>query len=102
MQGQWLGSYQGTTHGAVTIELDDLGDHYEGMAYVFPADPSKFPALAGAVRTADKSLKCSVEVAVDVIDLSRGMLINWDMVKHHYPGVTLIRRRYWIGPALHL
>ncbi len=26
MRGQWLGSYQGKTQGAVTVELDDLGD----------------------------------------------------------------------------
>ncbi|MGY4474173.1 FRG domain-containing protein [Bradyrhizobium sp. USDA 3364] len=88
MRGQWLGSYRGTTEGAVTIELDDLGDHFEGMAYVFPSDPT-YPPIAGAVRTTDKSDNFSLRIMTDAIDLQHGVLVPWSAVKQHYPNVTL-------------
>ena len=89
MRGQWLGSYKGNTNGVVTIELDDLGDHYEGMAFIYPADPAIFPPIAGAVTTADKSPKFAVQIRTDVIDLQRGFLVGWEAVKHNYPKITL-------------
>ena len=55
MRGQWLGTYKGKTQGAVTVELDDLGDHYEGMVYVYPGTAG-FPPIAGAVMTIDKPI----------------------------------------------
>jgi hypothetical protein len=61
MRGQWLGSYTGNTPGAVTVELDDMGDHYEGMAYVYPG-AAGFPSVAGSVVTADKSDKFSLQI----------------------------------------
>lgn len=88
MRGQWLGSYQGNTQGAVTVELDDLGDHYEGMAYVYPGDAG-LPAIAGAVVTTDKSEKFSVQIKTDVIDMKHGVLVPWAAVKQNYPDVSL-------------
>lgn len=88
MRGQWLGSYQGKTQGAVTVELDDLGDHYEGMAYVYPGSPG-LPPIAGAVTTLDKSDKFSLQIKTDAIDMRYGVLVPWDSVKQNYPGVSL-------------
>jgi FRG domain len=88
MRGQWLGSYQGNTPGVVTVELDDLGDHYEGMAYVYPESPT-LPSIAGAVTTTGKSDKFSLQIKTDVIDMRRGVLVPWDAVKQNYPGVSL-------------
>ena len=88
MRGQWLGSYQGNTQGTVTVELDDMGDHYEGMAYVYPGNPG-FPPIAGAVTTVDKSDKFSLKLKTDAIDMRRGIVVSWDSVKQNYPGVSL-------------
>lgn len=88
MQGQWLGSYKGNNEGVVTIELDDLGDHFEGMAYCFPND-LQFPALGAAIKTVDRSPKFSIQLKVDVVDRQRGILLPWDAVKEHHPGVVV-------------
>ena len=53
MRGQRLGRYQGNTQGVVTVELDDLGDHYEGMAYVYPGTQG-LPSIAGGGVTEKK------------------------------------------------
>jgi hypothetical protein len=87
MRGQWLGSYQGNPQGAVTVELDDLGDRYEGMVYVYPGNPG-LPPIAGAVTTADKSDKFSLQVRTDAINMRNGILVPWDSVMHNYPGVA--------------
>jgi len=88
MRGQWLGSYQGNTHGAVTVELDDFGDHYEGMAYVYPGTPGH-PSIASAVKTADRADTFSLQIKSEAIDLQHGILLSWDAVKHKYPSVSL-------------
>jgi hypothetical protein len=88
LRGQWLGSYAGNNQGAVTVELDDLGSHYEGMVYAYPG-VAGLPAIAGAVTTSDKSDAFSLQIRTDVIDLSHGVLVPWDTVKQNYQGVTL-------------
>src|SRR6266436_365731 len=88
MQGQWLGSYQGNTQGVVTVELDDVGDHYEGMVYVYPGN-TIFPPIAGGVVTVDKSENFTLQITTDVIDMRRGVLVTWEAVKSNYPTITL-------------
>ena len=88
MRGQWLGSYQGNTQGAVTVEFDDLGDHYEGMVYVYPGAPG-YPSIAGVVTTADKSDKFSLQIKIDAIEMRYGIVVPWDTVKQSYAGVSL-------------
>jgi len=88
MRGQWLGSYQGNTQGTVTVELDDMGDHYDGMAYVYSGAPG-LPSIAGRVTTADKGDKFSLKIKTDAIDMRRGIVVSWDSVKQSYPGVSL-------------
>jgi hypothetical protein len=41
MQGQWLGRYTGANSGEAILELDEVGDHYEGKAYIFEDEPTK-------------------------------------------------------------
>jgi hypothetical protein len=90
MRGQWLGSYQGNTQGVVTVELDDLGDHYEGMAYVYPGAPG-VPSIAGAVLTTNKADTFSLQIKIDAIDMQHGVLVPWDAVKHNSQGCRSIR-----------
>lgn len=90
MHGQWLGSYSGVDpSGTVTVELDDLGDHYEGMAYIYPGNYPAYPAIGGMVTTVDKSDQFSLQIGVDPIDMGHGVLESWDSIKHKYPKVTL-------------
>ena len=88
MRGQWLGKYQGNRQGVVTVELDDLGDHYEGMGYVYPGTPG-FPAIAGRVTTVDKLDRFPLQIKPDVIDMRTGVLVPWDSMSQRYPGVVL-------------
>jgi hypothetical protein len=88
MGGQWLGRYDGRTQGVVTVKLDDLGDHYEGMAYVYPGTPG-FPAIAGRITTVDKLDRFPLQIKPDVIDMNTGMIVPWDSIRQRYPNVVL-------------
>ena len=48
MHGQWIGHFSGTNSGEAIIELDQIGDHYEGRAYVFDDQPG-VPSTAAFV-----------------------------------------------------
>lgn len=51
MNGQWLGVKHGTSEhsrdGTLIVNLDQVGDNYEGFIYNWPVDP---PYVCGAVR----------------------------------------------------
>lgn len=34
--GQWIGTYMGAAGGHLVVNIDDVGDHYEGNASVLP------------------------------------------------------------------
>ena len=77
-----------TRRAPLRVELDDMGDHYEGMAYVYSGAPG-LPSIAGRVTTADKGDKFSLKIKTDAIDMRRGIVVSWDSVKQSYPGVSL-------------
>lgn len=36
MNGQWIGGYVGTNQGSLVLDLDEVGDRYEGSALALP------------------------------------------------------------------
>ena len=88
MRGQWIGPFQGTNKGVAVIELDDLGDHYEGVAFAYSERPD-LPSLFAGVRTPGKENKFDLKLLLDPIDTSRGLIVSWDSVKNNYPGIAL-------------
>ena len=52
MEGQWIGAADGTNSGLVVVDLDDMGSHFAGHAYLFETDPNA-PSTLARLRTAD-------------------------------------------------
>ena len=52
MEGQWIGIADGTNSGLVVVDLDSMGDRFEGHAYLFE-DDSNAPSTLARLRTAD-------------------------------------------------
>jgi hypothetical protein len=42
---QWIGRYTGSNSGRFVIELDEIGDHYEGAAVAWDENPGSLHAL---------------------------------------------------------
>lgn len=92
MKGQWLGSYEGDASGKIMIDIDDVGDHYEGIASIVPTDRS-LPASVAYFNTIDKHGDVfSVEAIVNAVDPRNARQVNWDEIKDLFgPHVSFAR-----------
>jgi hypothetical protein len=52
MEGQWIGIAEGTNAGLVVVDIDHMGNHYAGHAYLFESDPNAPSTLARLQTTA--------------------------------------------------
>jgi hypothetical protein len=55
LSGQWVARYTGANPGTIVIEIDEVGDHYEGAACAWDNDPSHPNSLV-RFRTPSKKL----------------------------------------------
>lgn len=68
LSGQWIGRYQGTNTGRFVIELDEVGDHYDGTAVAWEDVTGRFHAFVKLV-TGSKALSHHIEnIPVTIID----------------------------------
>lgn len=84
MRGQWLGSYSGNTTGKIMINIDDLHDHYEGVAYLHP-DQNGIPSTVAYFTTEDRGSEHSLTAYTFPIDPRTGFQTTWEEIKGLYP-----------------
>jgi FRG domain len=72
MNGQWLGKFEGTQKGSITVNIDERETWYEGIAYLHPDQTGAAP-VAASFRTANKknSFSCRT-TGILPIDLVSG------------------------------
>jgi hypothetical protein len=89
MNGQWIGKYTGTNDGEMIVNVDDLGSHFQGVAYL--TDNNKtLPRMGVQVQTKNKDTDFNLpSVAISVIHPKTGNAAPWDEIKQFYPGVTI-------------
>ena len=54
MNGYWYGIYTGSNSGQIVVEVDDMGDHFYGSAYVYDNNPL-MPSTWAEIKTPNKS-----------------------------------------------
>jgi hypothetical protein len=89
MNGQWTGSYEGTSSGTIIVNIDDRGTYYQGVAYLLESDQT-LPGSATFFRTPDKNPNHKFRTK-DIFALHPGTgdPILWDdNLKKHYPSVA--------------
>jgi hypothetical protein len=77
MNGQWIGDYVGTNQGALVLDLDEVGDHYEGSAAALESNPPL------NVPKGQKSFQ--LRTPLMPIDRVSGRAVTWDELKKNYP-----------------
>ncbi|MGQ0681958.1 FRG domain-containing protein [Bradyrhizobium sp.] len=88
MRGQWIGAFRGTSEGVAIIELDDVGNHWEGSAFAYSSTPSQ-PSLWAHVRAPKNVSTFDLNLHVKPIEGPNGQIEEWNQVKAKYPGVEL-------------
>jgi len=88
MNGQWIVQDTGTTPGLIMVNLDDEGDHYEGIAS-FAHTESKLPVIVAHIITTDKNRTFQINIPIILSYNPRTRLIDsWDNVKEFYGDVN--------------
>jgi hypothetical protein len=87
MKGQWIGSYQGTNSGNITIELDEKTDNFVGWAYLYD-NTAGYPSSAVRIITTNKSDIQTFKVDVKLLNSFNGNLLEWKDFSSSYPGLS--------------
>lgn len=84
MDGQWRFEINGDRPGQVIIDLDDLGDHYEG--YVLVIYDQAYPAMVARIITSDRAAVQKIETPVDLINPANAAALSREEIEQTYPG----------------
>ncbi len=87
MKGQWIGKTKGDYEGKIIINIDDLGEYYEGVSYVFP-DNIKLPSSVAFFQTKDKKPKNEFKAVTIPINRITGLPLLREDFEKIYPGIT--------------
>lgn len=87
MKGQWIGRTTGGQVGQIIVNVDDLGDHFSGVAFTIP-DDNKLPLSAGFFDTKDKSSDFSFTALTSPIDPVTSLPCRWQDVQFRYSGMS--------------
>lgn len=87
MRGQWLGRYEGSTTGRIMVNIDQVGDHFEGVAYLHP-DEAGVPGTVAYFLTENNETEQSVSVLTLPIHPRTGFQCTWEEICQIYPGAS--------------
>jgi hypothetical protein len=83
MRGQWLGSYSGGADGKAMINIDEVDDHFEGVAYLTPST-TNIPASVAYLSTLNKENEQEITAYICPIDPRTGFQDKWEEMKALY------------------
>lgn len=89
MNGQWIGPYTGTNSGALVLEIDDLGDHFEGRAYAYEDNP-ELPSTSAFIKTENKARRFNLAAGLAPIHKHTGELLDWEIVRKDYSNLITV------------
>jgi len=84
VKGQWLGRYVGSASGKIMINIDEVADNFEGVAYLHPDEPN-IPGSVAYFCTQNKNKRHCVEASTFPIDPRTGFQTSWDEIKQFFP-----------------
>ena len=85
LRGQWLGTYEGSTGGDIVLNVDELEDRYDCLAYLIP-NYKRLPLVAASFRTANKNSPFEVRTGqIYSFEPSGVIPLPWEKVKEHFP-----------------
>lgn len=83
MRGQWLGNYTGGSSGRVMVNIDEVDDHFEAVAYLNPST-NDVPGSVAVLATPNKDQEQTATAYIFPIDPRTGFQGDWEHVKPLY------------------
>jgi hypothetical protein len=87
MQGQWLGSYVGSNAGEIIVDIDEVGDHFEGSAFLHD-QTAGYPGTFARLVTPDLGTTHTLRVDISPVDPISSEPTTWEKIKDKYPGLS--------------
>jgi FRG domain-containing protein len=87
MNGQWIRPYTGTNNGTLVLELDDVGNEYEGVAFAYNSSRDQ-PTIFAELKIQKAQPKQSVRVQLPPIERGSGVIISPENLAKIYPTLT--------------
>lgn len=90
MKGQWIGLYKGTNEGLIVVNVDELLDCFQGVAYLTES-ADHMPSSGAFFRTQDKNNKFKFRTGkVMPVHPETGVFDTWETVKKFYDPNVII------------
>lgn len=83
MRGQWLGSYKGTAAGKIMLNIDEVDDHFEAVAYLEPST-NDLPASVASLSTSNRDNDQTAKAYIFPIDPRTNFQGTWEEIKGLY------------------
>lgn len=80
-----MGPYTGTNTGLLVLELDEAGDHYEGVAFAYGANE---PAMLAELKIAKDQPKQNIRLALVPVERGSGAPMSHEDFTTKFPGLT--------------
>ena len=84
MKGQWIGTYQGSVDGNIMVNIDELDNHYEGVAYTIPSEKN-IPSSIAYLSTKNKNKSQKITAYIYPLDPRNAYQCEWEDIKNLYP-----------------
>lgn len=92
MNGQWIGAYTGANSGTAIINVDDMGDHFEGIAYMINSS-SLLPTIFANLKTNDKNKNFTLDkLPIFPVNPATNTPDAWDNIKKYYPDNVFVSK----------
>lgn len=88
MNGQWLGTFDGTNTGRIILELDDFSGKYAGTIYAY-ADNGALPSICIPIEINDSRNQFQLESPLIPLHPDNGDPTHWAAIADRFPGISL-------------
>jgi hypothetical protein len=87
VNGQWMGGYSGTNTGLLVIDIDQIGETFDGLVSAYNSD-AKLPAMRGPMPPISKGQsKALLRVPLSSVERDTANVIDGAELSRRYPGV---------------
>jgi hypothetical protein len=83
MNGYWVGPYAGSNVGRMVLEVDDMGDHFEGCAYAYDTSAS-LPSTFAVIKASNKANRLQFKVPLFPLHPQTGEPTEWQQISGLY------------------
>lgn len=91
INGQWLGRYNGTNVGHITLNIEYVENEYKGVIVLVDDSFNQYPWLMASIKLEQKNEGNIVGILTDFLPLNpqTSLPVEWNLIRNLYPNTTI-------------